>query len=106
MDQIAEIAAAIKETRERLRVSQRELARRLGIAPATMNRIEKGSGNIEARTLLRIAEALDVEPAILLGSQSAAFLEVWEIFKDLPDDRKQRVIDHIRDQRALSKIDR
>lgn len=101
---VEEVAQAIIEARKRLGVSQRELAKRIGISPPTMNRIEKGGGNIEAKTLLRIAEALDIPPPLLLGKYSDEFIEMWEMFKELPEDRKQKVIDHARDQAELSRM--
>jgi transcriptional regulator with XRE-family HTH domain len=101
----AEITNMIKRIRAEKGVSQRELARRIGVSPAVMNRIENGGGNLESSTILRISEALEVEPASLFGAYSEDFLELWQIFKSLPDERRQLLISLARDQGRLASID-
>ena len=57
--QAYEIAMQVVELRERLGLTQAELAERCGMDQGDISRIERGSVNPTARTLQRIAEALD-----------------------------------------------
>lgn len=50
----------------RRRISQRELARRLGISSAAMNQRLTGVTRLPADDLVRIAAVLQVDPAALL----------------------------------------
>lgn len=50
--------------RERLGMSQSELARRLGVSGANLSRIEHGT-NLRVSTLLEIARALQLEPMLV-----------------------------------------
>ncbi len=47
--------------------SQEDLAREAGISPATVAKMEKGRGGIRARTLYKIAAALDMDATELYG---------------------------------------
>jgi transcriptional regulator with XRE-family HTH domain len=46
--------------------SQAELAERAGVSPSTIALAETGSTKTSARTLYRIAEALEIDPLVLL----------------------------------------
>jgi transcriptional regulator with XRE-family HTH domain len=50
--------------RERLGLSQSELARRLGVSGANLSRIEHGT-DLRVSTLLEIARALQLEPMLV-----------------------------------------
>ena len=56
-----EIAVQIIELREEHGLTQAELAERCGIDQGDISRIERGSTSPTARTLQRIAEALDAD---------------------------------------------
>lgn len=56
-----EIAVQIIELREEHGLTQAEVAERCGIDQGDISRIERGSTNPTARTLQRIAEALDAD---------------------------------------------
>ena len=58
-EQAYDIAMQIVELRERRGLTQGELARRCGIDQGDISRIERGSTSPTARTLQRIAAALD-----------------------------------------------
>lgn len=53
---------------------QTDLARQVGISPSYLNLIEHNRRRIGGRTLVRLAEALGVEPAILTAGAEAALL--------------------------------
>lgn len=56
-----DIAMQVVELRERHGLTQAELAERAGIDQADISRIERGSTSPTARTLQRIADALDAD---------------------------------------------
>lgn len=56
-----DIAMQIIELRERHGLTQAELAERCGIDQGDISRIERGSTSPTARTLQRIADALDAD---------------------------------------------
>ena len=64
----------IGENLERLRLraalSQLELAKKAGVTPAAVNRIERNRVEPQMRTVRKLAKALDVEPRVLLEGPS------------------------------------
>ena len=63
----------IKEIRESMDMSQGELARRAGLAQATVHYIESGTNNPTYKNLKKIAEVLGVSVDSLMDeSQKAA----------------------------------
>lgn len=50
----------VKQLRERAGISQAELARRVGVSPGTIGRVEAGTLSMGPENLQRLAEALDV----------------------------------------------
>lgn len=60
------LGRAIRETREKARISQGELARRCGADPSTVSRIEAGEREPSVGLLLRLVRALDTTVAALL----------------------------------------
>ena len=63
--------AAIRDLRVRRNLSQQKLARRAGMSPAQLCKIERGQNGLTASTLRRLAEALDVSIAALMGEAAA-----------------------------------
>jgi transcriptional regulator with XRE-family HTH domain len=61
----------IRQLRTERGLSQAKLAVMAGMDPATLNRLEQGKGNPNLRTLERVADALGVEAAELLGKAQA-----------------------------------
>lgn len=62
----AAFAARLVQARTRRRLSQKELAARLGGDPSALSRCERGLALPTCLTLLRMAEALDVSTDFLL----------------------------------------
>jgi ribosome-binding protein aMBF1 (putative translation factor) len=60
-EQAYDIAMQIMELRERAGLTQVELAERCGVDQGDISRIERGSTSPTARTLQRIATALDAD---------------------------------------------
>lgn len=90
------IGARVREVRNATGVSLRELARRLALSPATITALEKGRTTMSVDRLHEIATALDVSPAELFATGSAAAVRVrgghesvdgdWREFGDLDMD--------------------
>ena len=63
-----DIAMQIIELRERQGLTQAELAQRCGMDQGDISRIERGSTSPTARTLQRVAEALDADLRLVVRS--------------------------------------
>jgi len=61
----------LKEWREHRLLTQAELAAHSGVAETTINRIEKGRHEPRFSTIRKLAEALGVAPAELIGGTKA-----------------------------------
>ncbi|WP_043354185.1 helix-turn-helix domain-containing protein [Cupriavidus basilensis] len=64
---LVQLGSAIREVRLRRDLSQEELAHRAGIDRSYMSSVERGGQNLGMMHLLRIATALDVAVAELMG---------------------------------------
>jgi transcriptional regulator with XRE-family HTH domain len=62
---LSQIGLRVLRRRQDLGLSQKELADRLGIAQTNVARIEHGKQNLTVRTLIKLAEALDMTAAEL-----------------------------------------
>ena len=56
----------LRRLRRARALSQRDLARLTGIAQDTISQLETGKREAQPRTIRRLAEALSVEPSILM----------------------------------------
>jgi transcriptional regulator with XRE-family HTH domain len=75
-DEAYDIAVQVIELRVRHGLSRAELAERCGMDQADISRIERGSTSPTARTLQRIAEALDADPRLVARLPLANTAEV------------------------------
>lgn len=64
--ELQRFGARVRKERERLGISQEELADRAGVHRTYMGGVERGERNVGLLNLLRIARALGVPPATLL----------------------------------------
>ena len=60
------LASVVKEAREKIGISQRELSRITVIDNNTIAKIEKGERNIRITTFFDLAKGLDIHPRELL----------------------------------------
>src|SRR5215207_2411675 len=79
----------IRQLRKAKGLSQAKLAVMADMDPATLNRLEQGKGNPNIRTLERVAGALGVEVADLLGKASAPPPSLEPSFNDVLDDERR-----------------
>jgi DNA-binding XRE family transcriptional regulator len=56
----------VERFRLRAALSQIELAKKAGVAPAAVNRIERNRVEPQMRTVRKLAKALEVEPHMLI----------------------------------------
>ena len=59
------IAQQLKETRENMGLSQRELSARTGVPQSHISKIEGGNVNLRLSSLVAIARALELELALI-----------------------------------------
>ena len=60
------IGENLERSRLRAALSQIELAKKAGVTPAAVNRIERNHVEPQMRTIRKLAKALDVEPHVLI----------------------------------------
>lgn len=68
---MSKVGENIRAERERQKYSQNALAKRAGIAQATLNAIESSTKNPSVDTVILLAKALGVKVAFLLGEEEA-----------------------------------
>lgn len=108
---------ALRDIRERLRrddrrYSVRQVARRVGIEPAYLSKIERGEvAPPSEATTVRLAAELDQDPDVLLAlagkvsgdlqeiirKRPRLFAELIRQLKEAPDDALLRVVREVRD---------
>lgn len=64
--ELVTIGFAIKEKRQSLRLSQEQLARKIGIDQSDLSKIEKGNANPSIKTLKKIAKGLQCKLSLEL----------------------------------------
>lgn len=74
------IAASLRHERERRGLSVSELARRAGVAKATVSQLENGGGNPSVETLWALASAMEIPFAVLVdeGPRSPTLIRAGE----------------------------
>src|SRR5215211_620395 len=79
----------MRQLREEKGLSQARAAVRAGLDPSTWNRLEQGKGNPNLKTLERVATALGVEVAELLGKAGRRSSREPSLFNDgLEEERR------------------
>ncbi|WP_378146883.1 helix-turn-helix domain-containing protein [Cnuibacter sp. UC19_7] len=68
------LGSRIREERQRFAINQMELAELAGLHFTNLGKIERGQANPSLHTILRIAGALNVDPATLVEGMTADML--------------------------------
>mgnify|MGYP001606805540 CR=1 FL=1 len=97
-----EVGALIRSTRQALKLTQAEVAGRVGIDPSFYGQIERGANIQSLRTLFSIAAALGVEPADLLpslkgGPKDSATKALDTLLSGLKPGKKRFLMGVVRD---------
>jgi transcriptional regulator with XRE-family HTH domain len=67
MDLLTRFAGNVKRLRSRKKMSQKALADRVGISVSYVSMLERGQRSPPLETIEKMAKALGVPPAVLLG---------------------------------------
>jgi transcriptional regulator with XRE-family HTH domain len=95
-------ATMVKTARRRAGLTQRELARRSGVAQPTVSRIESGRMSPTFDTLSALAEAAGMQIAVLeRGSGGADIAMVQDLLRMSP---AERLTYHTRGARVLERV--
>ena len=65
-----EIGQSIQEARKKAKLTQKELAEKVGIATITVQQYERGVRTPQIETLQKIAQALNIDVGILYGVEA------------------------------------
>lgn len=92
----------IRAWRKHRRLTLEGLAHKAGLAVSTIAEIERGDHDFTGRSLRQIADALEVSPAVLLGTDpSHDNAEIWEIWDNLSQrgraDQARAILRALRD---------
>ena len=68
MDIVKKFGLKVKMVRLSKRMSQGNLAKKLGVGPSYISQIERGLQNVSLKVIEKIAKALDIKPEVLLKS--------------------------------------
>lgn len=90
----------IRELREKIGLSQTDLARMINVTPSALNKVEKGSRGLDQEWMRRIAPALGVTAAELLPPED----NPWGLSEDERDLIHQYRQAPPRDQDKLLKV--
>src|SRR5574337_277629 len=92
----------LKRIRETQNLSQRQLAKRLGVANTSYFAWEQGTSKPKQANLDKLAQVLHVTRDVLLKDQSSDLLHA---FNQLTDDRKENVLVYTENQLVAQKQD-
>lgn len=94
----------IKQAREKMGLSQNQLAKKAGIAQPTLSAIEKQTKNPSIDTVLLLASALNRTVGQLVGEESNQIeepfltdeIQMLDLFRQLNETGKSRALDQLR----------
>jgi transcriptional regulator with XRE-family HTH domain len=92
----------IRQLRKEQGLSQAKLAVMADMDPATLNRLERGTGNPNLKTLERVADALGVEVADFFPEAPRRSSPEPSLFNGLEDER--RLLDYRKCREALDRF--
>src|SRR5918995_1283561 len=92
------MGAKVRALRQRERVSQAELARRLGISNSYLNLIEQNRRPLSAELLVKLAEVLPVDMKALSSSHDERTItELLEVFGDVLFEHNPVIANDVRE---------
>jgi transcriptional regulator with XRE-family HTH domain len=98
-DVSARVGVRVRLLRERLGLTQQDLAERAAIDPASLSRIERGRIGLHLSTVERLAYGLGLSPAALLAEEpvqaaeaDALLAELVRVWGGLPSQRRSALL--------------
>lgn len=93
----------LKSLRENTRISQAELAKRLGVSQSTVGMWESGKNKPEYKMLIKIAEYFNVSVSELIGEEEKPIfqgenglsedeIKLIELFREVPPEQQKTVL--------------
>ena len=91
------VGKRIQETRQRMGMTQLELAQKLDMTPKYISNIECGGKNPTLETFVEIANALEVDANALLvdvldTSDEIKCSDLWEKLRTFPPEKRQKLL--------------
>jgi transcriptional regulator with XRE-family HTH domain len=71
-DELVVLGAVLVRARERQKLKQSDVASRLGLPASYLSKVEKGTRRLDVIELVRIAEAMEIDPAELVAELQRA----------------------------------
>lgn len=100
----AEIGNRIKTKRVALKIKQNELANKVGISPAAINKFEKGDKKPSTNVLIKIANALNTSTDyLLLGEKDEEVSIAFRGFNKLNSSDKEIVTNLLKSLQGKTK---
>lgn len=85
------IQIILKERRKELKLTQKDIANKLGITQQAYQQIESGGKDIRVSTLTNLCEILEVSADELLGIKKVKFVEPAGEWKDIRKEASKAV---------------
>ncbi|WP_176461845.1 helix-turn-helix domain-containing protein [Anaeromicrobium sediminis] len=92
----------LKELRQEMKLSQKELATMIGIGPSTYGSYERGQRSPNKDTLEKIADALGCTPEYILGRTDNKELTILE-GKEIPEELRKIGLEYLQVSRDVKK---
>ncbi|MFA6954553.1 MAG: helix-turn-helix transcriptional regulator [Thermoanaerobaculia bacterium] len=73
-DELVVMGKVLVRVREAAGIKQSDVAARLGVPPSWLSKVESGSRRLDVVELIRIAEAMSLEPSALIAEIHSALL--------------------------------
>lgn len=71
-DELIVMGRVLVRVREAAGIKQSDVAARLGVPPSWLSKVESGSRRLDVVELIKVAEAISIEPAALIAEIHAA----------------------------------
>jgi len=71
-DELVVMGKVLIRVREAAGIKQSDVAARLGVPPSWLSKVESGTRRLDVVELIRVAEAMSLEPAALIAEIHAA----------------------------------
>lgn len=88
----------VKAARKAKKLTQKELAEKIGVSPNTINMWESGLQGIRLTQLTKLALALDVSVCYLVEGDKASYQEILRLVRQMSKIEQQNLLDFLTSQ--------